>query len=118
MNLLETIKKVRSIRDNLTQDRPSELSEQLVTLATANAELGDLVGALKHKYEVERGELYRKYLNEHGSDGKAENLARAELAESRGIITQAETLHKDIARLISTIQSRLRSLEQESKSQF
>lgn len=115
-----TMNTLRGLRDSVKSSigAPSTLSSLLVELATCNADLGDYLGSLKSSYEQKRGQLYKEHLEAVGSNGKAENLTRADLAKYRGSIQKVEIAHKDITRLVSTVQSRLRSLEAESKSQF
>lgn len=111
--------KIKSLREEVKHrlGDPSGLSELLVELATYNADLGDLLATSKMKYEKERGIKYKEYLKEK-SNAQAENLSRADLADIRGSIQLLELLHKDVTIMISSIQSRLRSLENESKTQY
>lgn len=115
--VLGTLHTIRSaIKQNI--NNPSRLADLAVEATTVNSYLGDFLGELKLQYETERAEKFGKYFAEKPSVERAVNLTRSETAELRGKITKLELLHKDIERIVSTIQTKVRILEAEIKNKL
>lgn len=115
--VLETIQTIRSaIKQNI--NNPSRLANLAVEATTVNSYLGDFLGEKKLEYERLRAVKFREYFAEKPSVDRAENLCRSDTAELRGEITQLEILHKDIERIVSTIQTKIRILEAELKNKL
>jgi len=115
--VLETIYTIRSaIKQNI--NNPSRLADLAVEATTVNSYLGDFLGEKKLEYEIKRAENFHKYFAEKPSVDRAVNLTRSDTAEIRGEITKLELLHKDIERIVSTIQTKVRILEAELKNKL
>lgn len=108
---------VRAIRAEIkaSVNDPIKLSDLGIKAITLNSYLGDYLGELKYEYEVVRSDSFTSYYTEKPSISHAENLTRCDTAELRGRIAQVETLHKDIERIVSTIQTKIRILEAQMK---
>lgn len=115
--VLSTIHTIRSaIKQNI--NNPSRLADLAVEATTVNSYLGDFLGEKKLEYELLRAEGFKKYYAEKPSIDRAENLTRSDTAQLRGDITKLEILHKDIERIVSTIQTKVRILEAEIKNKL
>lgn len=111
------ISSVRTIRAEIkaSVNDPIRLSDLGIKAITLNSYLGDYLGELKHEYETTRSESFYGHYADKPSIAYAENLTRCDTAELRGRIAQVETLHKDIERIVSTIQTKIRILEAQMK---
>lgn len=115
--IITTVQGIRSrIKNNLTN--PGVLATLAVDAATTISYLGDYLADAKAEYENERAKAYLKFMQEKDSNDRADNLAKAETVELKNRVTQLEILHKDIQRIISVIQTKVRTLEGEAKGQF
>lgn len=115
--VLKTIHTIRSaIKQNI--NNPSRLADLAVEATTVNSYLGDFLGEKKLEYEIKRAEKFKQYFDEKPSIDRAENLTRSDTAQLRGDITKLEILHKDIERIVSTIQTKVRILEAEIKNKL
>lgn len=112
--VMAAVRAVRaSIKANIND--PVRLSDLAIKAITWNSYLGDYLGELKYEYEKVRSDSFAAYYKEKPSISHAENLARCDTATIRGRIAQVETLHKDIERIVSTIQTKIRILEAQIK---
>lgn len=120
MKLEDIVKQLVRIRNDIRKyaGTPSRLADLAVEAATYNADLGDYLGKYMFTYEQQRGEAYTALIKEGASGTQAENLTRSQLAELRGRIKRLEVFHKDVEKMISTIQTKVRSLETEAKNQI
>lgn len=117
----ETVnKKILNLRQEirLNINNPVRLSELLVEVATYNSYLGDFLGEKTFEYEKLRAEKFREYYNEKPSVERAENLCRCDTAQLRGEMAKLSVLHKDIERITSAIQTKIRILEAELKNKI
>jgi hypothetical protein len=120
MKLSEITKRLIQIRNDIRKyaGTPSRLADLAVEAATYNADLGDYLGKYQATYEQQRGEAYIGLTKDGASGTQAENLTRSQLSDLRGKIKQLEVFHKDVEKIISTIQTKVRSLETEAKNQI
>ena len=120
MKLDEIVKQLVRIRNDVRRyaGQPSRLADLAVEAATYNADLGDYLGRYELDYEQQRGESYVVLIKEGASGTQAENLTRSQLADLRGRIKRLEVFHRDVEKIVSTIQTKVRSLETEAKNQI
>lgn len=105
----------KRLESNFTN--PNLISDILFKMSVYLSHIGDQVGELKVQYETDRAASYMFHLNGGKSASGAENLARAETAETRGKLAKLELTLKNGQNLISVGQSRLRVLENEMRNQ-
>jgi hypothetical protein len=95
---------------------PTALSDLAVKIATYGTYIGEHLGDFKALYELNKSKMYLDSIKAGKSATQAENEARSENAEVRAEAMRLELVHKDLFSLVSVIQSRLKVLEQEARS--
>lgn len=120
MELDKAVKGVLSVRKRIetSWDNPSALSDLGNRMATYLAYLGDHIGELEEVRENSKASIYLDYVNKGESATSADNMSRAEVAEQTGQLKKLRLMHSDAHAQVSMIQSRLRVLESERRSEI
>lgn len=118
MDLDKAIDGYKSVRERLqgAWQSPSQLSDLGVKMATYGTYIGDHLADAEATYELNKSKTYLDSLKGGNSATKAENESRAINAEVRAEAIRLKIIHKDLYSLVSVIQSRLRILENEQRS--
>ena len=118
MELDKAIEGYRSIRERLQKSwsSPSQLSDLGVKMATYGTYIGDYLADAEALYELNKSKAYIEALRAKKSATQADMESRAENAETRAEAIRLKIIHKDLFSLVSIIQSRLRILENEQRS--
>lgn len=95
---------------------PSALSDLAVKIATYGTYIGEHLGDSKAEYEVNKSKMYLQAIEDKKSATQADNDSRSKNAETRAVVLKLEIIHKDLFSLVSVIQSRLKVLENEARS--
>lgn len=95
---------------------PVALSDLAVKIALYGTYIGDHLGDYKAAYETKRAKTYFEAIKSEKSATASENEARSQNAEYHAQIQRLETVYKSLNNLVSVIQSRLRVLEAEQRS--
>lgn len=118
MELDVTIKGIISVRNRIAEawDNPNDLSDLGNKMALYNAYLGDHLGEVEADRENAKAQAYMNYIKGGMPTTQADNLSRAEVSELTGQARKLGLMHKDAHRQISMIQSRLKVLENQIRS--
>lgn len=118
MELKTVLTHLKSERDKIgtggNWSNPSALSEIGLKMATYMTYLGEYIPKLEAEYLSERGEIYTKAVEETSATA-AEHKARNATIKQRLQHEIVKQFHKDMDKLISMIQSRIRVLTNEAK---
>lgn len=122
MNLDTAIAGVLQERSALQQmdgtPNPSYLSEHMQRLTQYNSILEECVGEEKKKLEIAEAELFKKYRKEGMSVNASEIQLKYDLAADRAEINRLQSLVSSSWRFVSSTQSRVKHLIEESHNQI
>ena len=120
MDIDTIVKKISELREliHAAKGKPSKLIEYAHDMAHYTALLGDYTGQLKFHKENLWGSEYLKLIKQDKSATAARNLANAKVAHLTANIKKFELLHKNCHAQLSIIQSELKVLESERRSNW
>lgn len=95
---------------------PVALSDLAVKIALYGTYIGDHLGQYKADYEQKRAKAYFEAIKQEKSATAAENEARANNADIHAEVVRLETVYKSLNTLVSTMQSKVRVLQDESRN--
>ena len=95
---------------------PALLSTVAGRMSTYNSYLGEYLPRLETNYLRKRGELYTAQRKSGASIGDSENHARTSTLDERQKFEAVKQLHRDTQTNISVIQSHLKILVEEQRS--
>lgn len=118
MELDSAIKGYASARERLQGKwtSPVALSDLAVKIALYGTYIGDHLGSYKLSYELKRAKTYSEAIKDEMSATASENKARSDNADDHAQIVRLEVVYKSLNNLVSVIQSRLKVLENEQRS--
>jgi aldehyde:ferredoxin oxidoreductase len=122
MELSQALTEVRELRDELHNTQkwgdPNYLSEIVVRLAVYGTYVGDGIAAAHKAATDEAGRSYYAARKRKESATAAGDISRFESTESREFYENLKYFQKAIETLLTTVQTRLRTLESQAKNRM
>lgn len=110
---------INTHRDNLKDswNDPNALSEIALKLSTYNSYLSEHIGLLHKEATDAAGRAFRKHKDDGASDSGANDKARFDSTEERENYETAKYIYQSTDKLINVIQTRVRVLETQMKTE-
>jgi len=120
MELMETLEKIAEARELIKryEEDPDALSKLALRISTYNAYLGDYSTDAYMSAASKRVKEYSKQREEGAKPSPADNEAKYAVREDEAYADKLNKMHRDSANLVSTIQTRLRVLENQLKNEI
>ena len=120
MELKEVLDKISEARELIKrfEEDPDALSKLALRISTYNAYLGDYSSDAYMTTASKRVKEYVKLREEGIKPSPADNEAKYAVREDEAYADKLNKIHKDSASLVSTIQTRLRVLENQLKNEI
>ena len=118
MDIETAVKGALDVRGRIEQNfkSPDALSDLITKLSAYNAHIGDEVGRLELELAEERTAKHYQYTNDGDlSESAAKTKIDAEQAIKKAEQKNLKIMHSDCKTIISTIQSRIKVLQEERR---